>query len=358
MSKNTVSLVLLSLLLLAGFAECTPTVLAHDTQFPLGYDPAHLVIDTIGEPESLDPAWAYDTASAELIMNVYETLVAFDVDYTRGPYEAVRIDQFTPKLATGWSYQTINEYDPVTGSTYLRRFIFNLRFTNANGQPIRFHNGDALTAEDVEYSFERWMVQDRSGGPTWMIYRPLLNTYGSVPPSGPGGDPNWGIRIDRAVQRNSTSVWFNFVTTFPEVTFLQIISQAWASVVDRAWCIASGDLDISQVVNGWANWTYIYNRWNNPAASSIGGKMMGTGPYEFVYWNLSYSWQIKRFGNYWDVWPARVRWNTDERIGGYLDQVTWCVITGWTTRRDRFLAGDSDLTVVPRCYRDKSWVKV
>jgi len=353
MGKNTVSLVLLSLLLLAGFAECIPTVSADNAPLPLGYDPKHLIVDTIGEPESLDPAWAYDTASAELIMNVYETLVAFDVDYTRGPYEAGRMDQFAPKLATGWSYQTINEYDPVSGSTYLRRFIFNLRFTNASGQPIRFHNGDALTAEDVEYSFERWMVQDRSGGPTWMIYRPLLNTYGSVPPSGPGGDPNWGIRIDRAVQRNSTSVWFNFVTTFPEVTFLQIISQAWASVVDRAWCIASGDLDISQVVGGWANWAYIYNRWNNPAASSIGGKMMGTGPYEFVYWNLSDSWQIKRFGNYWDVWPARVRWNTDERIGGYLDQVTWCVITGWTTRRDRFLAGDSDLTVVPRCYRDQ-----
>jgi hypothetical protein len=37
-------------------------------------NPGTMIETTIGDPESLDPAWAYDTASGEVIFNVYETL--------------------------------------------------------------------------------------------------------------------------------------------------------------------------------------------------------------------------------------------------------------------------------------------
>ena len=33
---------------------------------------------TIGDALTLDPAWAYDTASGEIIQNVYETLIFYD----------------------------------------------------------------------------------------------------------------------------------------------------------------------------------------------------------------------------------------------------------------------------------------
>ena len=38
----------------------------------------HIYVTTFGGPETVDPAWAYDTASAEAIQNVYEPLCAFD----------------------------------------------------------------------------------------------------------------------------------------------------------------------------------------------------------------------------------------------------------------------------------------
>ena len=41
-------------------------------------NPDTLVVAHIGEPESLDPAWMYDTSSAAVAYNVYEGLVAFD----------------------------------------------------------------------------------------------------------------------------------------------------------------------------------------------------------------------------------------------------------------------------------------
>jgi ABC-type transport system substrate-binding protein len=46
-------------------------------------------------------------------------------------------------------------------------------------QGVLFHDNSTLTAADVEYSIQRAMVRDRSGGPNWMWYVPLLGIFGS-----------------------------------------------------------------------------------------------------------------------------------------------------------------------------------
>src|SRR6185295_19232079 len=56
-------------------------------------NPDTMIEATIGGPESLDPAWAYDTASGEVIFNVYETLLFPKKDLTT---------DFVPMLATSW----------------------------------------------------------------------------------------------------------------------------------------------------------------------------------------------------------------------------------------------------------------
>jgi len=103
MYKKILSLALLGLLM---FMEYVSVVLAHP---PNSTDSTMLVIDTVLKPESLDPAWAYDIGSHEVIMNVYEPLLFFDRDYTLGPYAAGKVDQFVPKLTTSWTEQTISE---------------------------------------------------------------------------------------------------------------------------------------------------------------------------------------------------------------------------------------------------------
>ena len=110
--------------------------------------PDTFVSCTIGGPASMDPAYSYDTASGAIIQSVYETLLFFDGESTT---------EFEPILATEWNVSA-------DGLTY--------RFKIRGG--VTFHNGNTLTPADVEYSFERGMVQDYGAGPQWMLFEPLL----------------------------------------------------------------------------------------------------------------------------------------------------------------------------------------
>ena len=124
-------------------------------------NPDTIIETTIGTVDSLDPAWAYDTASGEVIFNIYETLIFWD---------GTRTDKFVPMLATKVP-SVENGLISEDGLTY----TFPIR------KGVKFHNGEPLTPEDVEYSFERAMVQDRDGGPVSVSYTHLtLPTICSV----------------------------------------------------------------------------------------------------------------------------------------------------------------------------------
>ncbi|MEM1991199.1 MAG: hypothetical protein QXO76_08585 [Thermoproteota archaeon] len=60
----------------------TPTTTITSPTKPPIKNPDTIIEATIGEPETLDPAWAYDTASGEVIFNIYETLIFFDREKT------------------------------------------------------------------------------------------------------------------------------------------------------------------------------------------------------------------------------------------------------------------------------------
>lgn len=330
MNKKLLSLILFAFLLIAMYV---PIVVAHNAPFPASYDATSAVVDTIGEPETLDPAWCYDTGSAEVIFNVYETPLFYQNIMTDGPYAAGKSDQFKPLLATAYAWTA-------GPAPYVKTLTFTVR------PGVTFHDGAALTAADFEYSWERWLVQDRDGGPQWMLYYPLMGLYAAETPT---SDPNFGDKINNAITSTATTVSLHLATDFPETTFLQIMSQSWASVVEKNWAVLRGDFD-----GNWAaGWAAIYAHWHNPATSFIEGAMMGTGPYKFDYWVQGTAYSIIKNDAYWDGWPARVNPGGTERIGGFISRITWNLKTSWTDRRARFLAGDADFSTVPRQYRDQ-----
>jgi len=101
-------------------------------------NPDTMIVATIGEPETLDPAWAYDTASGEVIFNIYDTLIFFDREH---------LDKFVPMIA---------EEVPSVENGLVKDNGLTIIFPIRKG--IKTHAGGEITPEDVEYSFERAMI--------------------------------------------------------------------------------------------------------------------------------------------------------------------------------------------------------
>ncbi len=259
-------------------------------------NPGIFIQETIGEVDTLDPAYCYDTGSGEQIYYMYEGLVGYDGNAT---------DQFVGLMATDWYWPN---------STSLR---FNIR------PGVKFSNGDTMDVYDVEYTFERNMVTDPDYGPVWMLLFPLLDVYWH-------GDVN-GTDIDNSVQVvNSTCVQFNFVRPFPATTWYQILCGSWASIINKDFCIANGDWPGS-----WGNWT----DYSNPDKEDLvlHDIACGTGPWKLDVWNAPGEIKLLRNENYWKG-NATVP----------FDRVITKFVDDWAARKLSLLAGDADLVYCPR----------
>ncbi|MEM3875052.1 MAG: ABC transporter substrate-binding protein [Candidatus Bathyarchaeia archaeon] len=311
----------------------------------------HLIVATIegAPPETVDPAWCYDTASAELIFNVYDTLVTFDGEH---------MDVYLPSIATEWKIENITGTVSPEGLPWYFRYTFKIRtgvkFYNLSGEV------DTLTPEDVEYSFERAMVQDRDSGPVWMLYEPLLNTWGAFGLLSPeyGGEGEYdavtvGKMIDHAVESNATHVWFNLAFPGAYLPFMQILAQSWSSIMSKEWIISLGRNDWNGEWGDYTDWINYHNPELSPLDDPAQGgpAMCGTGP--FILETLSYTdeyWTVVRNTNYWRGWPADFPKLGATKPAGYVDRLTVTWHYTWEARRDMFLNGQIDFCAVPRMY--------
>jgi peptide/nickel transport system substrate-binding protein len=266
-------------------------------------NPETLVYATIGPPDSLDPAYAYDSASGEIIQAVYDTLIFYDGESTT---------KFVPMLATEWNISS-------DGKTY--------RFKIREG--VKFHNGDTMTPEDVEYSIERGMIQDYGAGPQWMLFEPLFGVGVATSRTDDGLIPL--DEIKSKVEVDGQWVQFNLAT--PYEPFLQILANSWGSIVDKKWCIDNGDWDGTQES---------YEALNDPPSggSPLNAIMNGTGPFELERWEPGVETSLVRNDDYWKG-PAK------------LERVIFKVVDEWTTRKLMLEAGDADHVDVPRAYIDE-----
>jgi len=266
-------------------------------------NPDNFIYATIGNIDTLDPAYAYDTASGEMITHVYETLLFFKGESTT---------EFDPVLATEWTVSS-------DGKTY--------RFKIRKG--VEFHNGNALTPEDVKYSFERGMVQDYGAGPQWMIFEPLFGpeTHSSRGDDGllPLADITSKVEVD--------GDWVQFNLAAPYEPFLQILAGSWGSIVDKEWSIANGDWDGTQAS---------YEELNDPPSggSPLQEIMNGTGPFTLERWESGVETVLVRNDNYW-------------REPASIERVIRKVVDEWTTRKLMLEAGDADHVYVPRAHIDE-----
>jgi len=319
-------------------------------------NPGVLIAERIGEPMFADPVYQYDTASLEMLMNIYEPLIFFN---------GTSVSSFIGIIADSWYGKIISVTDPMTGQIYTQKWVFHIRpnvhFQYYDGSVVG--ENDTVTPADVEYSFERNMVVDSSLGGELLIWGAL--GFAGAAWNG-ADDPLFGKRIDFAVQSNASDV--TFYLTAPFEPFLQIVAQMYGAIFSKAWSIPSSGIDGHD-----ANWDGVWPIWaNDPESgndnpqnytrytkyhdmttsplevvdpSSPGPHLdyiLGTGPYMFNYWNKGDGGQysLTKWDGYWQGWHSP----------GHVNEYISKYISAWTTRRDDFLAGATDMCDVPREY--------
>jgi len=389
--------VIAACLLMTGIFTAVP---AFSVQPPL--DPSTYYIGTIGQPQRLDPARAYDTASGELIQNVMQPLIWFANKHpiTFNPGEGYNLTladyadltQFKPILATTVPTETNGGIVPDgTGGSYWT-FTINTNalwqsWVAANGSLIAPRN---ITAADVVYSFQRMMVIEMSSSPNWMFFMPAFGYMGfrykagMTATTGAYSNGTWRNPANSTYARDKIINWcyasggnnvtFHFEYAWTAVAMYQIFAQTWGCVVNPEFTIEHGDWDglfpigasAADMTGDWSNYyrrkpattTSPLDIYKNPAtygaahASKYASGnhdvpcLSGTGPYNFTStdWDqTTKTWRINKNENYWMGWDE-----AGDQNGNYIHSVIEKGIDSYPTRKMLFLEGEFDVAVIPR----------
>jgi peptide/nickel transport system substrate-binding protein len=281
-------------------------------------DPTTLVNAGIGEPETLDPALAYETAGGEVIQNVYETLVFFDGEAT---------DKFVPQLAESWDVSA-------DGTVY----TFKIR------SGVKFHDGADLTASDIAYSFQRGLLFGGYASPQWLLAEPFFgigidDITGIVDDFASADDRDSLIandpavlvaaceRVKSAIVADDAAGTVTMTLAQPWGPFIATIASGWGSALDQDWAVANGAWDGS--CDTWQNY-YAEPSETDPLTTI----MNGTGPFMLDHWTQGEELVLVRNDNYWRE-PAK------------LERIVFKSVDEWGTRFAMLQAGDADLVDVP-----------
>jgi peptide/nickel transport system substrate-binding protein len=339
-------------------------------------------VGTIGQPTRLDPARAYDTASGELLQNIYQTLIWWNdthpitftpgVGYNLQLADYADLDSYEPVLST-----VLPTITPTVEGGTLWKFTINTNaqfapWINAAGatQPAR-----NITAADVVYSFRRQVVYDSIYSPDWMWMTPAFGyaswrsmyggpyaTYSNYTFVHAADEAKAGVQITNWCYAVGNDVYFNFTLPWAEGPLKQIFAQTWGGVVNPDWVKEMGGWD-GLFVAGWTNNYHgkptntrsELDTYKDPAVfpghgskyasfTQVGARgAQGTGPYKFTSWDTTTKvWRIDYNPAYWKGWT-----NAGNKAGNYFHTVIEKGIDSWMTRKMLFLEGEFDVCAVP-----------
>ncbi|MDO9545394.1 MAG: ABC transporter substrate-binding protein [Pelolinea sp.] len=290
---------------------------------------------TIGEPETLDPALAYETAGGEIIDNVYEGLIQYDRE---------KPSTFVPALAA--EMPTISD----DGTVY----TFKVR------DGVTFQNGNDLTPSDVAYSLQRGLLQGFEWvSPQWMIWEAFFDgvtdpyylvddQVRDTPEAMLEADPAALAAVCEQVKAvivaddAAGTVTMTLPRPWP---LMPILAGAWGSVMDQDWVIENG---------GWDGSCDTWQNFYAPSSEShvFSEIMNGTGPFALESWDhATQTITLVRNENYWRNEETGPAWEGGPVGPAALERVVVSGIDEWGTRFATFKAGDGDFIGVDKQYQ-------
>ena len=290
------------------------------------------VITGAGEPESLDPAWTYETAGSATEANIYEGLVFYNRD---------KYDSFIPALATEWTTSP----DGLT-------WTFKIR------TGVTFHEGGTLEPHDVAYTNVRMMLQGRTDGPEWVLYEGFFGSDLAAASSKDFAAALLGkktfedlspadlvkvcedVKATVVADDTAGTVTFHLKQPMPWMLALEA-GNFMGDIVDSEWMAKNGDWDGD--CKTWQNFA-------DPAAEKtiLFNKANGTGPYKLDHWTPGEEIVLVANDKYWRTEPM---WDGGPSGAPKIKRVLIKNIPEWGTRLAMLQAGDADYIYTPAQYR-------
>lgn len=218
---------------------------------------------------TLDPALDYESTGFEIIANVYQTLLSYNLTST---------DQFVPTIADRLPTVANGQI-----SADYKNYTFHIR------QGMKFSNGDPITPWDVKYSVTRTMLFD-SGSPFppgWIISQYLVpGTFVPTwsPPDSFGIDATMFDMLNNAitVDNSTQTVTFHLQVAAPPLLFYQVVADPLGTgIVDHLWLESGNNPKLQWTPKGFTDYenysfaaNYV-NAWRNGA--------VGSGPYKIDF---------------------------------------------------------------------------
>jgi peptide/nickel transport system substrate-binding protein len=313
----------------------TPPPAAAAKQFT-SKDPTTWVTAEFGSPETLDSASDYETSGLEITQNTHDYLFFYKREVS---------SEVVPMLATEVPTKQ-NGGISADGMTY----TFKIR------PGVKFHNGDPMTAHDVAFTLQRFILQGNNGStPAWIITQPVLGADISsisqlVDPkaldNGLDSDAAGIAKSDPAKLKAACQAVTNAITADDNaMTVTMKLKQPWPALVislagfgaveDQKWIGANGGWDGS--CDTWQN--FYFSNYDDINKLGVGTKENGTGPFILENNNPGQEIDLKANPDYWVKEPL---WDGGPTGAPKLQRVVLKNVADFATRLASFQAGDLD----------------
>lgn len=272
-------------------------------------NPDTFIKATSNSVETLDPQFMLSSATMELSYNVYDSLL----DHPDGDM-AVLIPSVASDVPSADNGLIKIEVD---GTTFI---TFPIR------KGIKFHNGDVLTAEDVEYTFKRAIVVGAQTSSLTMLTPNLIgeNSFSDLIDK-IGYDAAWQV-LDQLITVDGNNVTFKLPKPF--VPFLGIMADGGngSAILNKSWCVEQG---------AWSGTKDTAENFLNITMEEdpLFNKMMGSGPFKFVTWEPSRRIVLEAYSDYWQGAPK-------------IKKVVRTIVPDTQTALLMLKNGDADFTTV------------